>query len=246
MKSSFFALVFLISIKSIAQPDTSRWLRAFPITDYMVDLNDSTKVVQVHLADGTVIADKQLGLLKGIYRDSDADTGLLGFGRCNLVKGEYYYFSIKRRQGMRAPAAGDLIYTFMPKSPVYYGRAVKLASHFIGFKNVYNKTLVDRYDIFYRWTEKDERTLIDSLVSDIHFTGDYFLQNNPSMNVEIKSGPFKGKMVLQAMTTASRDDVTAFLDYMIAKPRLYAGQEWKIAEVFATWLNEGAPTAIRH
>ena len=57
-----------------AQSDTSKWLRAFPVTDYMVDLNDSVKLVQVELPDDLQFRENQLGLLKGLYSDVHSDT----------------------------------------------------------------------------------------------------------------------------------------------------------------------------
>jgi hypothetical protein len=65
------------------------------------------------------------------------------------------------------------------------------------------------------------------------------------MNVKIKGGSRDGKMVLNTMKVCSTEDVTDFLEYMIARPRLYSGRQWKISEVFATWLSEGAPTIIK-
>ncbi|MEQ1678808.1 MAG: hypothetical protein ABL876_19080, partial [Chitinophagaceae bacterium] len=140
---------------------------------------------------------------------------------------------------------GDLLYTRMSKTNIYYGRLPKLAAHFIKLLNVYDEPLYDRYNIFLKWTHADETKLVDSLVSDIRFTGDHFLKNNPSMNVLIKTGDYKDKMVLQVMTECRPADVESFLDYINARPRNYAGNEWKISEIFATWLAEGAPKVIR-
>jgi hypothetical protein len=232
-------------LTGIAQNDTAKWVRAFPITDYMKDIGDSVKVVQVHLPDGVTIADKQIGLLRGIYRDKHSDTGLIGAGRCRLIKGDYYYFTIHYKQGGQLPREGDLLYTFVDKTPVYRGNIVRLASDYIGFQNVYEKPMYDRYSVFSQWEKRDEEALIDSMVADIRFTGDYFLQNNPGMNIKIKSGQYKDKMVLNTMIACGKKDVTDFLEYMIAKPLLYAGHEWKISEVFATWLSESAPMVIK-
>ena len=66
------------------------------------------------------------------------------------------------------------------------------------------------------------------------------------MNVKIKGGKYDGKLVLNTMMICGKGDVTDFLEYMIARPRLYAGHEWKISEIFATWLSEGTPTVIKN
>jgi hypothetical protein len=39
--------------------------------------------------------------------------------------------------------------------------------------------------------------------------------------------------------------IVDFFDYIISRPRLYAGKNWKISEIFATWLTEGAPSVIK-
>jgi hypothetical protein len=39
--------------------------------------------------------------------------------------------------------------------------------------------------------------------------------------------------------------VRNFMDYVIARPRLYAGKQWKLSEVFATWAAEGAPEIVK-
>jgi hypothetical protein len=246
MNKLFLSAFFFFALTCFGQKDTTKWVRALPITDYMMDMGDSIKIVQIKLPDGTRIAEKQVGLLKGIYRENYADTMTIGAGRCNLIKGDYYYFTINYKESGRLPREGDLLYTMFEKTPVYAGNIVKLASYFIGLKNVYENSLYDRYGVFLKWGKNDEERLVDSMVADIHFTGNYFLTNNPSMNVKIKGGKYDGRMVLNTMTTINREEVTDLLGYMIARPRLYAGHEWKIAEIFATWLSEGAPAVIKN
>jgi hypothetical protein len=220
-------------------------LRAFPITNYVVDLGDSLKVVQVYLEDSTLVREKQIGMLRGSYRDSHGDTLVIGSGRCQLIKGEYYYFAIDTRKSGIAPKENDLLYTSVDRTNAFDGKLIKLAAHYIELQNVYETALYDRHGIFKLWTAGDEHRTLDSMVADIHFTGDYFLKNNPSMNEQVKTGKYKDQKVLNVMVTCNLDDVNDFLDYMIARPRLYAGQRWKISEVFATWLAAGAPAVIK-
>ncbi len=201
--------------------------------------------MQVQLPKGLRIADNQMGLLRGMYRESRADTGTIGAGRCQLIKGDYFYFTIMCKPNGKQPKAGDLLYTFMDKSPVYRAHCIPLACQFIGLLDVYGKALYDRYAVFSQWTKSDEETLLNAIVSDVHFTGDYFLKENPAMNAPIKSGAYSGKLLLNAMMACTQQDVSDFLEYMIARPVLYAGHEWKVSEIFATWLTEGAPTVVK-
>ena len=107
-----------------------------------------------------------------------------------------------------------------------YGRIAQLAGHFIRLQNVYGDPFYDRYTLFSKWTANDEQKLIDSVIMDIKFTGNYFINNDPSMNVFIKGGEYKGKKVLDVMTQCGPADIENFIDYMIARPRLYVGKEW--------------------
>jgi hypothetical protein len=245
MLRSIFIALLLFAGRSFAQTDTTKWLRAFPVTSYMVDLNDSVKVVQVQLPEGIVIKDKQLGVLYGVYNDSHSDTVQKGYGRCHLIKGNYYYFSIGNNKSGTPVKEGDLVYTFMDKTPIYFGQLPKLAAHFIRLQDVQGNNFYDRYTIFSAWTESNEKTLIDSMMKDVRFTGQYFLENDKSMNKPITGGAFKGRGVLDVMKDCQYDHVRDFLGYMIARPRLYAGREWKLSEVFATWLVNNAPTVVK-
>jgi hypothetical protein len=246
MNRSLLLLSVFFSAKCFAQADTDKWVRAFPVTGYMVDVSDSIKLVQIQLPDGVTVSEKQVGLLRGIYRNTHADTIVIGTGRCNLIKGDYYYFTINYKQSGRQPSEGDLLFTLVNPAPVYRGQVIKLGAYYIGLQNVYEKPFYDRRIIFSHWEKSEETSLIDSMVADIHFTGNYFLENNPGMNVKVKGGRYDGKMVLNTMVIATKKDVIDFLDYIIARPNLYAGREWKVSEIFATWVSEGAPTVVKH
>jgi hypothetical protein len=241
MRSIVFFTLFY-SASAFAQADSTQWLRGFPITDYMVKLNDSTIVVQLEMPEDLKLKEKQLGLLFGTYQTSLSDAVQKGYGRCHLIKGVYYYFAIGHNTSSLAYKQGDLIYTFMPKTGIYYNRIAKLAGHFVRLQDVQSNPFYDRYDVFRHWMEKDEKTLIDSMAADIQFTGQHFLKTDPSMDRQITKGEYSGQKLLYVMAECQPSDIVKFLDYMIARPRAYAGKEWKITEIFATWLNEGAPS----
>lgn len=236
------ALTFF-NANSFAQND--KWLRAFPITDYILNGNDSIKIVQLEMPEGIKLKDNQLGIVKGVYENKHSDTVSKGYGRCNLIKGNYYYFGIIDNNSGEILKKGDLIYTLMDKADIWYEQVAKLAGHFIRLQSVYETPFYDRYLIFNHWTEEDEINLIDSVVNDIRFTGSYFLENDPSMNKIINAGDYKGQKVLTVMANCRKKDVNDFFDYIIARPRLYAGRNWKVSEIFATWLAEGAPKVIK-
>src|SRR5690349_11564930 len=106
MHKFILTALLISSLHSAAQTDTSQWIRAFPITDYMVDLNDSVKLVQLEMPEGITLKDKQLGLLRGVYGELKSDTSEKGYGRCNLIKKQFCYFSIGHNKSGVAAKAG--------------------------------------------------------------------------------------------------------------------------------------------
>ena len=243
MKVFFSVILLLFHVITFSQPDTAnKRLRAFPITDYIVDLNDSTKLVQLEMPEGLLIKEKEMAVLWGVYGTSASDAVEKGFGRCNLIKKNYFYFTISNNKSGKPIQKGDLLYTHVPNTKIYEGQVPKIASHFIRLLSVYDEPLFDRYNVFIKWSTTDEKNFIDSAISDIKFTGNYFLENDPSMNRPVESGDYAGKKTLDVMIKCTAGDLVNFFDYMIARPRNYAGREWKVSEVFATWVVEGAPT----
>jgi hypothetical protein len=242
MRKLMLAAFILFASKIIAQTDTIKLLVGFPITDYMVDLNDSTKIVQIVPGGIWEIKDKQVGIVKGIYRDGHPDTAMKGWGRCSLIKGDYYYFAIHYSAGAPPLITGDLLYTFIQMPLKYIGQLTKIAAHNIRLQKVTDENFYNRGDVFLEWNKQKEDALLDSMTADIRFTGKYFKENNPGMNKQIVTGTFTNKMLLETMIITRRKDVSDFLDYIIARPRNYAGHDWKISEIFATWLFAGAPT----
>lgn len=202
---AFVLILLLAAGQCSAQADTAKWLRGFPITDYMVTLNDTTIVVQVEMPEDLKFQEKQLGLIYCMYRTSVDDAVQKGYGRCQLIKGVFHYFAISHNESKLPLTKGDLVFAFMPQTNIYYDRIARVAGHFIRLQDVYAKPYYDRYNIFLKWTEAEEKALVDS------------------------------------MAECKAEDVMKFVDYIIARPRAYAGKEWKVSEIFATWVNNGAP-----
>ena len=246
MKKIILLLCILGSLYARSQFDSLSWARSFPITGYMLSLTDSIKLVQVQLPPSVVIKEGQMGIVKGIYRGDYADTNMLGGGRCQLIKGDYYYFAIRVPESRASPREGDLLYMILNGAAVFRGMITQLACYYIGLQDVYETPFYDRFGVFEKWTQQDEEALIGKLLEDVAFTGKYFLENNPAMNAKIESGRFAGQMVLNAMINSERSDITGFLEYMILRPKLYAGKEWKFSEIFATWLAAGTPGLVKN
>jgi len=236
MKNLILSLMMLLACHALAQSDTSsKWLRGFPITDYMVVMSDSVTVVQLEMPDGLVLKDKQLGLMYGVDNGRENEMVQKGFGRCHLIKGNYYYFAIHTEKTAAALKKGDLLYVFLDKSAIYYGLFPQLSGQFIRLKNAYDSSLYDRYTIFQNWTKEKEELLIDSIWKDTKYAASYYKKNSPSADQVITTGPHSGLTMFNMLENCSREQVESFLHYMVDHPRFYAGKEVMFVEIFAHW-----------
>lgn len=245
-KIVFLLCLISCSMHSNAQTDSTEKIFAFKITDYMKPLNDSTELVQVFKPESVpVIKMQQLGTMLHCYKSGvKLDTAAIGWGRCQLIKGEYYYFSM-HLEGSQRPSEGDLIYVKLRMPYVYDGLFLNIMNRAIQFNNVYDQPFINVNAIFTN-TKKDETNLLDSMVNDIRFTGKAMQDQIPAQNQAISNGIFKGKKVFDAMQGATRADLELFLRYVAARPGNYAGNTWKISETFATWITSGTPTVVEN
>lgn len=244
IRIAFIYLLLFATVTGKAQY-TQEKLIAFKITDYMKPLSDSVTVVQVLMPASFPVAipEKQLGVLYHCYKTGvPMDTAMIGWGRCNLIKGDYYYFGV-HLQKKQQPAEGDIIYLMLKIPFVYDGHLLKVMNHAIVFTSVYGEPFMKPEAVFTN-ARPDEESILDSMVKDIRFTGSAMQQQIPEQNQPIAKGMYKGKKLFEAMESVQRSDLEAFLKYLVARPKNYAGNKWKISEVFATWMSEGAPTVI--
>jgi len=244
MKNFLLTIVLLLNIIiCFAQQNRSKDLFTFRITDYTVKLNDSTMLVQVQPPPGAVIIEKQLGVLRG-NSNSALDTAMIGWGRCQLIKGDYYYFSIHLANNKRLPKKGDLLYTKINYPASYKGRIFGLIQLDIYLQRVTEES-------FYTFTfavsgdVQQENSVMDSLAADIKYTAREMLKISPDQNMLITTGKYKDKKLFIAMQEISGNDVKDFIDYILYMPTRYEGNNWKISETFATWMVSGTPMVIK-
>ena len=128
---------------------------------------------------------------------------------------------------------------------VYDGLLLNVMNHAIQFTNVYGDNFMNSNTIFTN-TKKDEQNILDSMLHDIQYTGSAMVQQIPEQNKLVADGIYKGKKVFEAMQTVKRNEVELFLKYVIARPKNYAGNNWKISETFATWMLGGTPTVLEN
>jgi hypothetical protein len=239
-----FLFVLFISTAS-AQKDSIDAYFTLRISDYMVKLDDSTTVVQVAIPDAwpVVIKDKQIGVLKHRYESGkEYDTSAIGWGKCYLIKEEWHYFTIKRYND-RAPMQGDLLVTKCRLPRAHTGILFNLARNGISFSRVDETQFYNSGEVFY-FGPGTEQAMIDSMAADIRYTGKAMAEQNDGQDQVIEGGNYSGKKLFATMQTVTKTDVLKFLKYASARPSKYAGNVWKVSEVFATWMVSKTPEVI--
>lgn len=234
-------VVLFLFVTGYPQRDSVDVMFAYRITDYTVALNDSVTIVQVNLPDAWPVSihDKQIAILKHSYEDGALDTTVIGWGRCNLIKGNYYYFTI-HKYGLQEPKQGDLLYTKCKTLPYYKSLLFDINTHAISLTNVYEDQFYHAAELFQLNPQK-EAAILDSMVADIRFTGTEMKKQMPDKNQLVKGGLFDGIRIFEAMESTSRKELKEFLKYVVARPVNYAGNTWKLSEIFATWVINKSP-----
>ncbi|MGG9963540.1 hypothetical protein [Ferruginibacter sp. SUN106] len=239
-------IMFFAALQLTAQQESKKELFVFTITGYIVAAGDSITVVQVQMPAGAkaVIEKGQAGLLRRNFTNDNTDTAKTGWGKCSLIKSDYYYFGLHLYDPQKKPQKNDLIYTMVNYPVKYKGRIYGMVKNAVYFEHVTGGNFYD-FNTPATLNEQQESSLIDSLVADIKFTGKEMLQQNNGQDQDITGGIFNGKKLFTAMQIVTNANVKDFLDYVIARPQKYAGNTWKIAETFATWMVSNTPTVIR-
>jgi len=239
MKRHFFIACFLcLAVQAAAQRTR---IMAFPITDYIVEAGDTLLVVQVKLPAGLSIKLNGFCIVKSIYKTSADSVVKVGEGKCRLIKSDYYYFSMFKKDLTRKPVAGDLLYADVLAPDVYQGVLFEATKYSVTLNSVEDHLLADMNLILKMRTAADETPVITGLTADLKYTGAAMSKQNDGQDRMIEKGKFKGKKLFATMQTIADADVKDFLFYIGDRPELYAGNTWKFSEIMATWIINGAP-----
>lgn len=239
-----FIIIFLQKIS--AQIATQDVVLRIPISDEIMMQGDTTVIVQINLSLFTniEIPEKTLGILQHSFvNDKLDDTTILATGRCYLIKENQFYFGM-RYEKKGVPKAGDLL-SFRAKVPVCYkGLLYDMSRQSIKFTNIDEKEFYNWEAPFLLKEEKEQQKYFNMMVSDIQYVGKAMKNQNLQANKTIEAGLFKQQKLFDVMIKVTVNELQEFFKYMKARPRKYAGQSWKISEIFATWVDAGAPQAI--
>jgi hypothetical protein len=242
MKLFLVGLLYMQQFFANAQ-NTQPVVLRLPITDYIVESNDSISIVQIALPRFSTIEikEKTLGVIhKNFATGKDNLDSIIGVGRCNLIKDNYYYFGIKLRSAIK-PEAGDIL-TFSATLPICYnGLLFDMSRNSIAFQTIEEKEFYNIETPFLLTKAEDEDAYFKHMVKDIQYTGTAMLKQMPDSNKPVEEGMFKGKKLFNVMQETTVADVKEFLKYVQARPKKYAAHTWKISEVYATWVDAGSP-----
>lgn len=244
-KQVFIFLFCLIGLTGFNQP--KKELVILSITNYITKANDSITIVQVKLPKQSkiTIAEKTLGMLLHKYDAKDGlDTSKIGYGRCQLIKGDYYYFGIKHDVAKKI-IGNELLHLKTEVNILYTGLLAKLSLLNVQFANVYDSLFYTIEAPYSFISDNEEGEYFDKMVEDIKFTANAMLAQMPKSNTMLTDGRYKGSKLFDKMRTITASDLVLFLEYILARPNKYKGHTWKISEIFATWLVGGAPEVIK-
>lgn len=114
----------------------------------------------------------------------------------------------------------------------------------IRFLDVYDKVIFEGFDFGKIVAEAEEKALMNDLLAEIHFVGKAMKEQSETFPKISEKSRFGNLDLYSAMEAAMYEDLRSFLRYIEAKPLKYQGQNWRISEVFATWIDAGTPCTI--
>ncbi|HRO76850.1 MAG TPA: hypothetical protein PLP27_11965 [Crocinitomicaceae bacterium] len=238
-------LFLLMTSFTVFSQGKKDWLVAYPITSYIVE-EDNVIIVQAQIPDNLpalkIEKDAYTILKKSYGNDENAENIEGGAMKCMLIKGEYHYLACKSADISFKPVAGDLLFYFIKKPSTAKLSLVPIASKSISFSDVNDNEICNAGTVMSKWSKAQNAQAIDDMIKDIKSVGNYYLENGEIENYAINEGRYKGRKLFDVMASCTATDVDAFLKYAAARFNKYAGQNWRISEVFATWVNAGAPS----
>ncbi len=248
MKKLIFALLVLTCYNSLAQSDSTIVVKK-TITETIYK-EGNIYIVQTMRTDGSPLY-IELGNTAGLMRtyktskDYGGETSkIYAVGKCQLIKGDYVYYGMKMIDSTIVPKKGDGVAILVKSPNCYKGLLFTLSCHNIVLQKV-DETFLFNDDYGFHLKSKDEEDeIIKKFVSDINYTGTEMKKLIPEQNKIIEVGRYKGQKIFDAMQITNDNDMREFLKYIQARPINYACATWKISEIYATWLQSGAPTVI--
>lgn len=181
----------------------------------------------------------QTFIVKGIYENSVTDSVTVGEGIIKSIHGNKvvaHILNIKER----APKKNDIICLLSNNSLKRNDILFNLSRYAISFLDVEEKIITSPSFVFEKWNDSKEDSIIKVMKEDVIYTAKKMIEASDNQNIKITKGNFEGKMLFDAMQQITNSDIKNFLRFAYFKKHLYWGNQWKISEVVATWIMNGA------
>ncbi|KAA3627445.1 MAG: hypothetical protein DWQ02_19720 [Bacteroidetes bacterium] len=86
-----------------------------------------------------------------------------------------------------------------------------------------------------------ELAILEAMLKESKFVAEAMVEQGMESPI-IEGGRFEGMDLFSAMQQSDVWDIRSFLRYVKLRPRKYQGINWPFAEVYATWIDAGAPS----
>lgn len=242
-------LLLLLPAAVLAQPKKKddRSLVALAITYEPDQLEEAGQYyLIVEKPQWALVKKGQTFLLKSIWRKEGDKTANIGAGTVSILNDDDMEAKAMMNKGAQVQK-GDLAMFLLPlklpakKDTLFF----KFARLGIGLKTVLDSSFYDRSQMILDPGSYDVSAMIQGMAEDIRYTAKEMIAANDAQDQMIDSGPFKGMRLFDAMLKATDADVFDFLRYVYFFPDKYMAHEWRVSEVYATWLINGAPKVKR-
>lgn len=184
---------------------------------------------------------KSVGTVRGIYdattpsRNEEIGVAVLS----NIYKNEIRVSLKEELTGQTNIQVGDLV-IFSIEEYETHNLFFHLSRLSIELLDVYGEPIYDKNMALS--DALNENTLLEILQADIALTG---IEMRKQMGgLTLKSGLYQNEDIFDAMENCRSGDLKLFLSYVIERPKKYVGHQWKISEIYATWLDGGTPLPL--
>jgi|GEM_PF-2103784 len=240
-------LIFLLLIPTILSAQTSgdgRQLVALTI-NYEPDQMEGNKYYLLASKPSCVkLKANQTFLLQSAWHKAGDSIVTIGAGTINIMNDSSVEMNGVIYEGKKVQK-GDMALFLVPlEKPLKDTLFFKMARLDISLKTVEDSSFYDRNKMLQDPSGYGTENLLQAMVKDIRHTGKEMIAQNNGQDQEIASGLYKGQRLFDMMQKTTSDDLLKFLLYVYARPDKYKAHEWKVSEIFATWVISGAPVVV--
>jgi hypothetical protein len=138
--------------------------------------------------------------------------------------------------------AGDLV-SLKTDVPVNVTRSAfyKYLLYGINFTNNYKERNYERRYYFHYYDPQLDSTVFRCFKKNVDEIVELFAQDSTLINTRADEGIFKDEVLGQAMKRSTPEHLQLFLNFVLAYPGKYIGNNFKFSETYATWMINKTP-----